>query len=351
MMAKDDFVQFVIDFIKDYLPKEYKDSKIVVEEIVKLNDKYLGLSLQSDKDEAAPCVNLDKFYEMYSDGEDLEEMLVNMAAVLEIPPLSNTLDIFTDYEKAKDHLMLRVCNASLNEDYLKSIAHIDMADLAVMYGIAIENEERGYRIAMIKNALLDDWGVSIDQLHEDAVKSSIKKFPPLLFNMADIIPFSRGTNNLLEEDKTVDKAFESSPFYVLTNIESFEGASSLFYPDIMDKAAKTIGEDYMVIPSSIHEVILIPDSAEISLGDLKNMIRSANDISGTVRHDEILGYEPYHYEFKSKTFETAESFAARMAKKDSLNSRIASAEEKLAGPEKEGKEKEVINGERDEGAL
>lgn len=350
MITKDDFVQFVVDHIKDYLPEENKDGKIVVEEVVKFNEKYVGLTIGREETEAVPCLNLDMFYEMHKSGEALDDLLIKMAEVFKIPSISIDLAIFNDYDKAKEHLMLRVCNATYNQDYLRTVVHTEVADLAITYGIAFA-EEDGYRIAPVKPDMIEEWGVSKDKLHEDAARNSLKIFPPLLFNLADVIPSVRFPNNLLEEDKAVDKATDRAPFYVLTNTESFEGASVLFYPEMMGKAAMVIGDDYTIIPSSIHEVLLISDSAEISLSELKSMIRAANDMSGTIKPHEILGYEPYHYDSESKTFETAESFARR-AKKESLDARIASAEEKLADEGKRDKEREGIkDGERENDAI
>lgn len=352
MMTKDDFVNFVVTLLPEHLSEDYQKADIVVEEVVKFNDKYLGLTLKRDNAEAIPCINLDAFYERYQSIKRLQLVLAEMAEIIEKEPLKIDFSIFDDYEKAKEHLMIRICNSSRNEDYLKTVAHTDVADLAITYGIAIRDKDNGYQITTVNNAMLSEWGISIIQLHEDATRNSVEKFPPLLFNLANIIPSSNITNNLLES-KTDDGAPTKSPFYVLTNVDSIEGASVLFYPEMMGKAATIIGEDYTIIPSSIHEVLLISDSAEISLSELKNMIRSANDISGTVKPNEILGYEPYHYDFKEKIFETADSFATRTAKKEKLDKRIASAEEKLAEAEREGNEREVTKdeGERNNTAL
>jgi hypothetical protein len=86
--------------------------------------------------------------------------------------------------------------------------------------------------------------------------------------------------------------------YVLTNTSGSLGAAALFYPDVKDKAAELIGSDYYILPSSTHEVILVPDSAGINPKELCEMVKQANRT--VVDEKDILSDNVYHYDKDSR---------------------------------------------------
>ena len=79
----------------------------------------------------------------------------------------------------------------------------------------------------------------------------------------------------------------------LTNASGSLGAAALFYPDVKDKAAELLGSDYYILPSSVHEVILVPDSAGINATELCDMVKQANRT--VVEEHDILSDNVYHY--------------------------------------------------------
>ena len=81
--------------------------------------------------------------------------------------------------------------------------------------------------------------------------------------------------------------------YVLTTESSTLGACAMYYPDVKEKAGELIGSDYYILPSSVHEVILIPDTAGIDAKELCDMVRQANRT--VVEEKDILSDNVYHY--------------------------------------------------------
>ena len=67
----------------------------------------------------------------------------------------------------------------------------------------------------------------------------------------------------------------------------------MFYPDVKEKAAEIIGGDYYILPSSCHEVILVPDTLEVKAKDLCEMVKEANRT--VVEDKDILSDNVYHY--------------------------------------------------------
>ena len=110
---------------------------------------------------------------------------------------------------------------------------------------------------------------------------------------------------------------------VVSNERGLNGAASLFYPDQMDKVAEKIGGDYYILPSSIHEQLVVPDDGNMSSVDLGNMVREVN--ATQVSPEERLSDEVYHYDSKDKVFEKAATFEARQKTK----------QQEMAGTKKE----------------
>ena len=101
--------------------------------------------------------------------------------------------------------------------------------------------------------------------------------------------------------------------YVATVPDKNSGAGVLAYQDFMEQAAEKLGGDFFVLPSSIHEILLIPDDGEQSINFLRDMVREVN--ATEVSPAEKLTDNVYHYDAKDHIFELAEKFKARQQEK------------------------------------
>ena len=82
--------------------------------------------------------------------------------------------------------------------------------------------------------------------------------------------------------------------YVLTNEKKYLGAAALLYPYVLNHIGKILKNNFYVLPSSIHECILVPDSGRYSRMELMSMVREVNE--SQVEKEEILSYEVYYYD-------------------------------------------------------
>ena len=79
----------------------------------------------------------------------------------------------------------------------------------------------------------------------------------------------------------------------------------------MEQAAETLGGDFFVLPSSVHEVLLIPDDGSMELSYLEQMVRDVNQQE--VAPEERLSDNVFHYDSEAHIFENAHTFEAREA--------------------------------------
>lgn len=123
------------------------------------------------------------------------------------------------------------------------------------------------------NELLDKYGVTKEELHNAAMENSEKIFPAKYYKMNDLVPFK-----------------------VLTNEMGCLGAAALFYPNQMEKIAASLGGNYFVLPSSIHEVLILPDDGNLNYMELEQMVKEVNET--TVDRKDQLSNNVYYYDSK-----------------------------------------------------
>lgn len=95
----------------------------------------------------------------------------------------------------------------------------------------------------------------------------------------------------------------SVPMYVLSNQKSTAGAAMVLYDDLLQEAARKIGGDLCVIPSSVHEVILAPGEG-VNVLELQELIRDMNN--RVVRPGDLLSNTPYMYDAQAHELKPAD---------------------------------------------
>jgi len=125
---------------------------------------------------------------------------------------------------------------------------------------------------------------------------------------------------------------EDEQMFVASVPDKVHGAGVLAYQDFMDKAAERAGGDFFILPSSIHELLIVPDNGMMKLKELESMVRSVN--KNQVAPQDKLTDSVYHYDSKEKIFELGEKFVERQAQKDRDLAEIKEAEKEEKTTEK-----------------
>lgn len=248
---------------------------------------------------------------------------------IQIDSIHVTPDQLQDYDWAKDRLTVNVIPMDRNEEMLKGVPHEQMADMAIVYRIDVDptNETRG--TVLIDNTVMEQLGVTPDQLHHDALENAEKVRPPQISTMGEMLGSMMGGIMDFTPDDPINQIL------VATTRDSFHGAGVIAYPDFMDKAAEKVGGDFYLLPSSIHEVILVPDRDDLNARQLGEMVRSVN--AAEVRPEEQLSDGAYHYDSQEHIFEKAESFEERQAAKSAAEHETSDGRESVIAGLKERK--------------
>lgn len=280
-----------------YLPESYKDSKVTINPIQKNNGLVLdGLSILKSGQEISPTIYLNQFYRDLEDGGDFEDILGDIAAlrVEHDQAPENISKLINNTNSMKDKIYYTIVGYDSNKERLQNIPHKVVNDMAFTYRLSVENIGDSVTSAVISNDLMKNLNLDLDTLHKLAIENTPKLFPAEFMTMNDIIKSMMGVEEWEDMNSLFDVS-EGPQLYILTNINKMNGAGVLFYPGQMDDIKKQLNRDFYVLPSSIHEVIIVPKTEEItSYNELQDMVQEVN-ITG-VSQDEILTGNVYFYD-------------------------------------------------------
>ncbi len=264
------------------------DVKIKMQEVRKNNNViYYGLIMQKAEHNIAPTLYLNHFYEMYQQGAGMEEILQRILEAYEGGEVKESIDMdfFCRFDEVKERIAYRLINAERNKELLEQIPHILFLDLAICFYYAFSHERLGEGMILIHNSHMDMWGADTKALKHLAEENTKRLFPPTMVSMKMLF------TELLEEEGAPE-------LYVLTNEKKCQGAAAMLYPNILEEMADKLGGNFYILPSSIHEVILLKERGDERAKDLRSMILEAN--STQVATEEVLSDYPYYYDAKEK---------------------------------------------------
>lgn len=282
--------------------------------VEKMNETYDALTVKPDDSIIGVNLNVTSLYKEYEDGKDFDS-IVNGAAEVAENALSNkpdfNLDVIKDYDQMKDKLAIEVVSAERNKDLLETVPHKDIEDMAVVYRFVIGDTQAGTGTILVNNQMLENYGITAQQLHEDALKNAPEIRPLIIEGMAEVLAKQMGVEDL--EMLGLNIPPEQEQMFVASVEGNVHGAGVLAYQNFMDQAADRVGGSFFILPSSIHEVLIIPDNGKFDTASLENMVKEVN--ATTVDPSDQLTDSVYHYDADAKVFELAEKFEDRMKDK------------------------------------
>jgi len=202
----------------------------------------------------------------------------------------------TDYDQVKNHTFFRLVPG--DSPVLKEAPHRKIQDMALVVSAHLVDfsDEHGKSVVVVTKPLMEMYGIDEKQLFEDAEKNSVSKEPIVFTPLVDMI------KNLIKNDEVPSPEEVDIVTYIATNKSGFHGAAVAAYPEFLDQAAETIGGSFYMLPSSVHEFILIKDDGKPNAKDLNRMIKNVNET--VLEPRDFLSNQCYHYDAKTKVLET-----------------------------------------------
>ena len=306
--------EFAEDIKQNLYERGYGEVTVNFNEVEKANQKYEAMSVAPEGSNVGVNFNLEQAFTAYENSGDYQGVVASAANVI-AEGLDNvpTVDVsaLMDYDTMKDKLSIEVISAETNEDLLSKIPHDRIEDLAVVYRFVLESNDNGRSSILVSNDLIERMGVTPEQLKADALDNAPEIRPAVIQGMNEVMREMMGPE--VFEMMGIPEQTEEM-MYVATVPDKNSGAGVLAYQDFMDQAAEKIGGDFFILPSSIHEILLVPDDGQKGADELRAMVMDVN--ATQVSPEEKLTDNVYHYDSKEHIFELAEKFEARQQEKE-----------------------------------
>lgn len=243
VMRLEDFEVKLVDLLRE---KFGGDVEISMREILKNNGiRKRGIVLRTEGERFTPILYLEEAYERYLECKDVEKVLGEILDVNgdQIREMEDNRDLqpeqFGDYSKVREHLRFMLVDHEKNKELLQDRAHIRWNDLAVIF---YYNLKDGKAHVPINNEHLDLWGKTVKDLYEDALDNVKCGAEDRMFSLGEMFGVEEGP-----------------PIHVLTNRMRKYGAVTMLYSPKIRELADRIGSDLVILPSSMNEVLLVPD--------------------------------------------------------------------------------------------
>ena len=107
----------------------------------------------------------------------------------------------------------------------------------------------------------------------------------------------------------------------------------IFYPEFMDNMGELLGNDFFILPSSIHQMLILPDDGQVDAEMLRDMVKEVN--ATQVAPAERLTNDVYHFDTKDHVFEKADRFTERQKEKEAQVDKNRESWKRTAGSETE----------------
>ena len=277
-----------------------EDYKVSVQEVKKNNGLVLtGLTILKKDCNIAPTIYLNQVFEQYQDGRSMESICRELIAVYEEHKVHTDFDVsaVTDFAKVQNRICYKLINAEKNAELLADAPHVMLEDLAIIFYILVSQDSDGTGTIIIRNNMLSYWDVDTDILYELAQANTQRLFRGSVQSMASVM--TEILSHRLDEESAQEfydmmvGEDDMIPMYVCTNIAKLNGAGVILYQGLLQEFADRVGSDFYILPSSIHETLLIPANGDMDVEYLRDMVRTVNRTE--VAPDEILSDSVYYY--------------------------------------------------------
>lgn len=270
---------------------------VEVREVRKNNDTVLhGLLARREGSNMAPAVYLDTFLEAYESGVAFGPIAQRVLDICRKNRYKEPADMgfFRFFEQVRDRICYRLIDRKKNRALLEEVPYIEFLDLAVCFYYAYHGE-LGDGTIQINNSHMEMWGSDMMELFALSKRNTPRLFPWECSGLQEVLTEAAGLDGGATVPESVMEALQKEvPMMILSNAARLHGAACMLYPGVLVKMADRTGGDFFILPCSVHEVILLPDTGHEYVGALKRIVREVNGTA--MAPEEILSDSLYRYD-------------------------------------------------------
>lgn len=286
-MEYNTFLSYIRENISDYLEDiEVKETTIIHtnQNNGVMKDELLIRTAGSDY---ATAIGLEPFYQRHMAGIDADTILDDISdtyfANMVFPGRLSANDLHI-FERVKDYIYLRVINKEKNEKLLEQEPYMTKLDLAFVFRVHINSDFHMNISAQVTWDMLKAWHIDVQQLYGLALKNTARLFPARIASVTEVLQHQNYPG--IEE--------AACPLYVISNAQHVHGAAAVFYPDVLKQQARLWQSNIYLMPSSVHEMMMLAGNYDIMPQKLASIVREVNECA--VAAVEKLSDHVYYYD-------------------------------------------------------
>lgn len=253
----------------------------------------VGLTISEKHINLSPTIYLEEYFKYFEDDDSIDDIADSILHVYREVRFDHSWQVHTisNFEIIKEKIVYKIIHAPQNETLLKTLPSLPYLDFAVVFYILFEVDDNGTATIPVTEDLLRLWNTSLKKLFHIAMKNTPKLLPPVFKPMRIVVEELLG--HPYDEDLQDDDIM-----FVLTNPLRSLGAACILYDNVLLHIGNFLKENYYVLPSSIHEVIIIPESQAPGKETLNDMIAEINETQVAI--EDVLSNHVYYYDRESE---------------------------------------------------
>ena len=289
-----EFTALTAEKVEQYLREEMQEEVVVqTEEVRKINDQCLhGLSIRKKgarwESDAVPTFYMEEMHHAFLCGADMDDLVRGLAEAYintrSFGPIPAEKLPNMEYGTIRRRVGLRLVGKDYNKEFLKTVPYKDVGNgYALLCDVHMKASDGGLFGTLVTNDMAEEYHYNMDKLFQDAWDNAWKSKSATLRGAMELMRMCEGGTAEAGEEAAPDGR---ETCYVLTTERPRYGAAALFYPGTQAMIAHVLGEDYVAIPSSLHEFMIVRASQVEDPGFLQQLVREAN--CTVVGPDEVL---------------------------------------------------------------
>lgn len=298
-MTKEQFMEQVTDQVRREC--RIPDMDIHCGTFIKNNDTTRYGIVWKRRDEfISPTVYVDGFYQDFlRKKKTIPEIAKEVQETLEKvrTHAEQYRDFSVDYGDCREKIVYRLISYDRNKNFLQTVPHLPFLNLAIVFSIVCHISEKGLETVTVTNDLMEKWQTNTKELIHLAEENTPRILPLTVNSLISVLTQFMG---LTDDEKSKEEPDGQPPMLLLSNTAGVNGASVMLYPDVIHRIAEQCKSDLYILPSSIHELIVVPESSAGTREELSRMVQDIN--TEHVSKDEILSDTAYFYDRDKKSF-------------------------------------------------
>lgn len=299
MMNYELFKEVVAEKLMSYMPQEFRDYKLDVHAVTKVNQTLDALNIiPTDNSDwkVSPTLYINQMYNHYQACGELQEVLQKAAESM-VQGLKHAPDQkeVVDFENAKNNIVMVLVNTEQNLELLSNVPNRQFHDLSIIYRLVIGETQDGISSTIVNNSLAERIGMTEDALYQGAVENTKRIFPPTVKSMNEVIREMFVKDGLPENmvEMMIEEMADERSMFVISNDRGINGAASMLYENELHRLAQRMESDLYIMPSSLHEVIAV----STNMGDPNSLAQMVKEINmDQVALEERLSNQVYYYD-------------------------------------------------------